>query len=168
MPSASSIAAMMSSAVAMAAFEATLQAQVAVAFFIPGLVYLADAIGTGQSSKPSDGLRAAFPKDAPKDMAAEQQSVTAGNASSLNDGAAALVLVSGDKLKALNLKPLARLVAYGHAGVEPAYMGIGPVPATRQALQRAESHKAQLEKMLADPARAGQQFSRIGHGDRQA
>src|SRR3546814_19784547 len=63
--------------------------------------------------------------------------VTAGNASGLNDGAAALVLAEAGKAAALGLKPLARLVAYSHAGVDPAYMGIGPVPATRLVLTRA-------------------------------
>src|SRR3546814_19854700 len=63
--------------------------------------------------------------------------VTVGNASGLNDGAAALVLAEAGKAAALGLKPLARLVAYSHAGVDPAYMGIGPVPATRLVLQRA-------------------------------
>ncbi|NKF21774.1 acetyl-CoA C-acyltransferase family protein [Solimonas marina] len=63
--------------------------------------------------------------------------VTAGNASSLNDGASAVVLASGEAVKRLSLKPLARLVSYAHAGVDPAYMGIGPVPATRAALKRA-------------------------------
>jgi acetyl-CoA C-acetyltransferase len=63
--------------------------------------------------------------------------VTAGNASGINDGAAAVVLASGQKVKTLGLKPLARLVAYGHAGVEPSEMGMGPVPATRLALERA-------------------------------
>ncbi len=62
--------------------------------------------------------------------------VTAGNASSINDGAASMVLVSSEKLKALGLKPLARLVGYGHAGVDPSIMGIGPVAATRAALAR--------------------------------
>ncbi|MFA5941227.1 MAG: acetyl-CoA C-acyltransferase family protein [Sinimarinibacterium sp.] len=82
--------------------------------------------------------------------------VTAGNASSLNDGAAALVLVSGDTLKTLGLKPLARLVAYGHAGVDPAYMGIGPVPATKQALQRAGLKVSQLDVIEANEAFAAQ------------
>jgi acetyl-CoA C-acetyltransferase len=63
--------------------------------------------------------------------------VTAGNASGINDGAAAVVLASTARVKALGLKPLARLVAYAHAGVEPALMGTGPIPATRLALQRA-------------------------------
>jgi 3-oxoadipyl-CoA thiolase len=64
-------------------------------------------------------------------------SVTAGNASGLNDGAAALVLMSDRKAAALGLRPLVRIVASAAAGVEPRVMGLGPVPATRKALQRA-------------------------------
>ena len=67
----------------------------------------------------------------------EQGTVTAGNASGINDGAAALVLAGAKTIAGLAQKPLARLVAYGHAGVDPALMGIGPVPATRIALERA-------------------------------
>ncbi len=67
----------------------------------------------------------------------EQGTVTAGNASGINDGAAALVLAGAKTVAGLAHKPLARLVAYGHAGVDPALMGIGPVPATRIALERA-------------------------------
>ena len=63
--------------------------------------------------------------------------VTAGNASGMNDGAAATVLASGEAVKAQGLTPMARLVAWGHAGVDPKIMGIGPVPATRIALSRA-------------------------------
>jgi acetyl-CoA C-acetyltransferase len=82
--------------------------------------------------------------------------VTAGNASSLNDGAAAVVLASGPRTKALNLKPLARLLAYAHAGVDPAYMGIGPVPATRLALQRAGLKVKDLDVIEANEAFAAQ------------
>lgn len=63
--------------------------------------------------------------------------VTAGNASGLNDGACALVLASASAVHDRDLKPLARLVAYAHAGVEPHLMGLGPIPATRLALKRA-------------------------------
>lgn len=73
-------------------------------------------------------LKPAFKKDG---------SVTAGNASGINDGAAALVLASGQVVKAGNHKPLARLVSYGHSGVDPKIMGIGPVPAVKAALARA-------------------------------
>jgi acetyl-CoA C-acetyltransferase len=82
--------------------------------------------------------------------------VTAGNASGLNDGAAAVVLASAAKAAALGLKPLARLVAYGHAGVDPAYMGIGPVPATRIALQRAGLSVGDLDVIEANEAFAAQ------------
>ena len=63
--------------------------------------------------------------------------VTAGNSSQINDGAACLVVTSEEKAKQLGAEPLARIVASGAAGVEPSYMGVGPVPATRLALQRA-------------------------------
>lgn len=63
--------------------------------------------------------------------------VTAGNASSINDAAAAIVLMEEAAARQNGLEPLARLVAYGHAGVDPVFMGIGPVPAVKQALQRA-------------------------------
>jgi 3-oxoadipyl-CoA thiolase len=67
----------------------------------------------------------------------EGGTVTAGNSSGLNDGAAALLLMSAEKAKALNLKPLARVVASAVAGVPPRVMGYGPIPATKKALQRA-------------------------------
>ncbi len=70
-------------------------------------------------------------------FAKEGGTVTAGNSSGLNDGAAALLVMSEEKAKALNLKPLARLVASASAGVPPRVMGYGPVPATKKALQRA-------------------------------
>jgi len=63
-------------------------------------------------------------------------SVTAGNASGINDAAAAVVLMEGSMAKERGLKPMARLVGYAHAGVEPKYMGIGPVPAVRKLLDR--------------------------------
>jgi len=74
------------------------------------------------------GLRPAFDKAG---------SVTAGNASGLNDGAAAVVVMSAKKAAALGLTPLARIVSFGTSGLDPATMGMGPVPASRKALQRA-------------------------------
>jgi acetyl-CoA C-acetyltransferase len=74
------------------------------------------------------GLRPAFDKAG---------GVTAGNASGLNDGAAAVVVMSAAKAKALGLTPLARIVSFGTSGLDPATMGMGPVPATRKALERA-------------------------------
>ncbi len=64
-------------------------------------------------------------------------SVTAGNSSGINDGSAALVLMAASRARELGLRPRARIVASAVAGVDPAYMGLGPVPATRKALQRA-------------------------------
>jgi len=92
-------------------------------------------------------MRAAFKKDG---------SVTAGNASGINDGAGAVVLASADAVKAQNLKPIARLVAYAHAGVEPTIMGIGPVPATKLALQRAGLKIADLDVIESNEAFAAQ------------
>ena len=70
-------------------------------------------------------------------FAKEGGTVTAGNSSGLNDGAAALLIMSEEKAMALNLKPLARIITSASAGVPPRVMGVGPVPATKKALQRA-------------------------------
>lgn len=86
----------------------------------------------------------------------EEGTVTAGNASGINDGAAALVLMDGDAVKARSVKPLARLVAYGHAGVDPRLMGIGPVPATRNALARAGLKIEDMDVIEANEAFAAQ------------
>ena len=83
-------------------------------------------------------------------------SVTAGNASGLNDGAAALVLASGDALKSSSLKPIARLVAYAHAGVDPKLMGLGPVPASRAVLKRAGLSAKDLDVIESNEAFAAQ------------
>ncbi|HEX5806173.1 MAG TPA: acetyl-CoA C-acyltransferase family protein [Macromonas sp.] len=83
-------------------------------------------------------------------------SVTAGNASGLNDGAAAVVLATGAAAQAQNLKPLARLVSWGHAGVEPALMGLGPVPASKIALQRAGLGVHDLDVIESNEAFAAQ------------
>jgi acetyl-CoA C-acetyltransferase len=81
----------------------------------------------GTTAESLGKLRPVFKKDG---------SVTAGNASGINDAAAAIVLMTAEAAEAKGLKPLARLVGYGFAGVEPKYMGIGPVPATRKLLDR--------------------------------
>lgn len=83
-------------------------------------------------------------------------SVTAGNASGINDGAAAVVLASEKAVKELNVTPLARFVAYAHAGVDPAYMGIGPVPATQKVLARAGLKVSDLGVIEANEAFAAQ------------
>jgi acetyl-CoA C-acetyltransferase len=92
-------------------------------------------------------MRAAFKKDG---------AVTAGNASGINDGAGAVVLASADAVKSGNLKPIARLVSYAHAGVEPTIMGIGPVPATKLALAKAGLKVSDLDVIESNEAFAAQ------------
>jgi acetyl-CoA C-acetyltransferase len=82
--------------------------------------------------------------------------VTAGNASGLNDAAAALVLMDRATAEARGARPLARLVSYAHAGVDPKIMGIGPVPASRLALQRAGLTVADMDVIEANEAFAAQ------------
>ncbi|CJL65056.1 acetyl-CoA acetyltransferase [Streptococcus pneumoniae] len=94
------------------------------------------------------GMRPVFDKAA--------GTVTAGNASGLNDGAAAVVLAEAHVARELGLRPLARLVGYAHAGVEPAYMGIGPVPAIRLVLQRTGLDLGQIDVIEANEAFAAQ------------
>ncbi|TDY19924.1 acetyl-CoA acetyltransferase /3-ketoacyl-CoA thiolase [Paraburkholderia sp. BL6665CI2N2] len=89
-------------------------------------------------------------------FAKEDGTVTAGNASGINDAAAAVLMMSADAARAQGAKPLARLVAYAHAGVDPAYMGIGPVPATRKALERAGLKITDLDVIEANEAFAAQ------------
>jgi acetyl-CoA C-acetyltransferase len=92
-------------------------------------------------------MKPAFKKDG---------SVTAGNASGINDGAGAVVLASAEAVRTHGLKPLARLVGYAHAGVEPTIMGIGPVPATRKVLARTGLSIADLDVIEANEAFAAQ------------
>jgi acetyl-CoA C-acetyltransferase len=92
-------------------------------------------------------MKPAFKKDG---------SVTAGNASGINDGAAALVLASGAAVQSRGLKPMARLVSYAHAGVDPTIMGMGPVPATQLALKRAGLKVSQLDVIESNEAFAAQ------------
>lgn len=92
-------------------------------------------------------MKAIFKKDG---------TVTAGNASGINDGAAALVLAEAGRAAALGLKPLARLIGYAHAGVEPLYMGIGPVPATRLVLQKTGLRVQDLDVIESNEAFAAQ------------
>ena len=98
-------------------------------------------------------LKPAFKKDG---------SVTAGNASSLNDGAAAVLLMSAEKAKALGLTVLARIASYANAGVDPAIMGIGPVSATRRCLEKAGWTLDELDLIEANEAFAAQALS-VGH-----
>jgi acetyl-CoA C-acetyltransferase len=92
-------------------------------------------------------MKPAFKKDG---------TVTAGNASGLNDGASALVLATGTAIQSNNLRPLARLVGYAHAGVDPQMMGLGPIPATRLALSRAGLRVTDLDVIESNEAFAAQ------------
>jgi acetyl-CoA C-acetyltransferase len=82
--------------------------------------------------------------------------VTAGNSSGINDGASAMVLMSGAKVQKLGLKPMARIVAYAWAALEPEFFGYGPVPATQKALQRADLTLQDMELIEVNEAFAGQ------------
>jgi acetyl-CoA C-acetyltransferase len=98
-------------------------------------------------------LRAVFKKDG---------TVTAGNASGINDGAAAVVLMERAAAEKRGLKPMARLVSYGLAGVDPKYMGIGPVPASKQALERAGLKVEQMDVIESNEAFAVQALAVSG------
>jgi acetyl-CoA C-acetyltransferase len=93
------------------------------------------------------GLRPAFDKAG---------SVTAGNASGINDGAAAVVVMSAQRADQLGLKPMARIVSYASVGIDPAYMGMGPVPASRKALERAGWKPTDLDLLEINEAFAAQ------------
>jgi 3-oxoadipyl-CoA thiolase len=91
----------------------------------------------------------------------EGGSVTAGNSSGINDGAAAVLLVEAERARALGLRPLARIVSTAVAGVDPAVMGIGPVPATRKALERAGIDVEDLDLVELNEAFASQSLACI-------
>ncbi|MEN9891245.1 MAG: hypothetical protein RLY78_1540 [Pseudomonadota bacterium] len=112
------------------------------------LVFAADEfINKKTSAEALAGLRPAFDKAG---------TVTAGNASGLNDGAAAVMLMSAAKAQALGLKPMARIASYASAGLDPKIMGMGPVPAARKALQRAGWSAADLDLLEINEAFAAQ------------
>ncbi|MDF2368892.1 acetyl-CoA C-acetyltransferase [Sneathiella sp.] len=101
----------------------------------------------GTTFEKLSGLRPAFAKDG---------SVTAGNASGINDGAAAVVLMTAEAAEAKGLKPLARIVSWAQSGVDPAIMGTGPIPASRAALEKAGWTADDLDLVEANEAFAAQ------------
>ncbi len=112
------------------------------------VVFAADEfINRKTSAEALAGLRAAFDKAG---------SVTAGNASGLNDGAAGVVVMSARKADQLGLQPLARIASYASAALDPAYMGMGPVPASKRALERAGWKAADLDLLEINEAFAAQ------------
>ncbi|AJY42590.1 acetyl-CoA C-acetyltransferase [Burkholderia humptydooensis] len=101
----------------------------------------------GVTAEALAGLKPAFAKDG---------TVTAANASGINDGAAAVLVMSAKKAEALGLEPLARIKAYANAGVDPSVMGMGPVPASRRCLERAGWSVGDLDLMEINEAFAAQ------------
>ncbi len=101
----------------------------------------------GVTAESLSGLRPAFQKDG---------TVTAGNASGINDGAAAIVLMSAEDAKKRSVEPLARIVSWATAGVDPAIMGSGPIPASRLALKKAGWSVDDLDLIEANEAFAAQ------------
>jgi len=110
-------------------------------------------IRMGATMEAMEKLRPAFVKDG---------SVTAANASGLNDGAAALVLMSADEAQARGLEPLARIASWANAGVDPAVMGTGPIPASRKALEKAGWTVADLDLIESNEAFAAQSLCVVG------
>jgi acetyl-CoA C-acetyltransferase len=104
-------------------------------------------IKAGTTLESVSGLRPAFAKDG---------SVTAANASGLNDGAAAVIVMSAERAAQLGLKPLAKIKAFASSGVDPAIMGMGPVPASKRALEKAGWKPADLDLMEINEAFAAQ------------
>jgi acetyl-CoA C-acetyltransferase len=104
-------------------------------------------VKTGTTLESISGLRPAFAKEG---------TVTAANASGINDGAAAVLVMSAERAHALGLKPLAKIKAFASSGVDPAIMGMGPVPASRRALEKAGWKAADLDLMEINEAFAAQ------------
>ena len=104
-------------------------------------------VKAGTTLESVSGLKPAFAKDG---------SVTAANASGLNDGAAAVLVMSAERAKQLGLKPLAKIKAFASSGVDPAIMGMGPVPASKRALEKAGWKASDLDLMEINEAFAAQ------------
>jgi len=104
-------------------------------------------VKSGTTLESIAGLRAAFAKDG---------TVTAANASGINDGAAAVLVMTAERARDLGITPLARIKSYATTGLDPAIMGMGPVPASRRALDRAGWRAADLDLMEINEAFAAQ------------
>ena len=122
----------------------------------------------GTTAEKLAGLKPAFKKDG---------SVTAGNASGINDGAAAVVVASAERARQLGRTPLAKILSFGSVGVDPKIMGMGPVPAVQKALERAKLKASQIDlfelneafavQALAVDARAGAERRQGQHARRR-
>lgn len=105
---------------------------------------------SGVTKEKLSSLKPAFKKDG---------TVTAGNASGINDGASMIILMSAEKAKELNLKPMAKVISYASAGVDPSIMGYGPVPASKAALEKAHLTIDEIDLVEANEAFAAQSLS---------
>ena len=121
-----------------------------------GIAKLRGAFPVGPES-PSPDVVHTFEPTGIKDAADKgQQRVTAANASGLNDGAAAIIVASGEAVKKYGLKPMAKLIGWGQGGVDPKIMGVGPVPASRQAMKKAGVTIDDIDLIEANEAFAAQ------------
>jgi len=118
----------------------------------PLRVTLDESVRRDTSADKLAKLRPVFRKDG---------TVTAGNASPLNDGSAAVLITSQARAESLGMKPFARIVSWGHAGVHPNMMGIGPIPASRKAMQRAQIKAETLDSIELNEAFASQTLACI-------
>ncbi len=122
-----------------------------------GLAKLRGAFPVGPEGVENEVVHTFEPTEIhPDDVGKHVQRVTAGNASGINDGAAAIVLASGEAVEKYGLKPMAKLVSWGQGGVDPKIMGVGPVPATRQAMSKAGLTIDDMDLIEANEAFAAQ------------
>jgi len=133
---------------------ARLSIRVTVAALVGRFLITGFAIGGGMSGPRSDTTMESLAKMRP--VFRKDGTVTAANASGINDGAAAVVLATGAQLKQRGLEPLARIVTWAHAGVEPEYMGEGPIKAVPLALERAGLSLDQMDVIESNEAFAAQ------------
>ena len=126
---------------------------------VEGLAKLRGAFPVGPES-PNPEVVHTFEVTGAQDAADKgTQRVTAANASGINDGAAAIVLASGEAVEKYGLKPMAKLIGWGQGGVDPKIMGVGPVPATRQALKKAGLTIEDMDLVEANEAFAAQSIA---------
>lgn len=114
------------------------------------IVFDTDEYPRATTSEKLGGLKPAFKKDG---------TVTAGNASGINDGAGAVIVMSKEKADELGIKPMARVLSYASGGVDPSIMGVGPVPATRKALEKAGLTINDIDLIEANEAFAAQSIA---------
>ena len=126
---------------------------------VEGLAKLRGAFPVGPEGVEDEIVHTFEPTGIKESADKGQQRVTAANASGINDGAAALVLASGEAVEKYGLKPMAKLIGWGQGGVDPKIMGVGPVPASRQALKKAGLTIDDIDLVEANEAFAAQSIA---------